>query len=194
MHTKTELRQHLRHLRRSLDTQAQRRASQQLGKQLQRLSAIKKAKHIAAYWPNDGEISPLLFLQQLQAQGKMLYLPEVGPHKQLRFKRFHLWRKLGSNQYGIPEPLGRHYRATQDIDIILMPLVGFDRKGNRLGMGGGYYDRTLAFKKKQLWRKKPLLIGLAHHIQESDALHADSWDIPLNGIATDKGLIQLQTP
>lgn len=190
MPTKSVIRKSLRSQRRALNHQAQRLAAQQLAKQLHKIPAIKKARHIAAYWPSDGEISPLLFLQELQKRGKQLYLPQVLSNGHLRFKRFHCANGLQKNIYGIPEPVGKQQRAAQDMDIVLMPLVAFDKTGNRLGMGGGYYDKTFAFKKQSLWRKKPLLIGLAHHFQEVDALHHDTWDIPLSSIVTDQSVIR----
>ncbi len=81
---------------------------------------------------------------------------------------------------------------TWTLDIILLPLVGFDRYGNRLGMGGGFYDRTLA-RLNHCDMKRPLLIGLAHHCQEVEQLQTQSWDIPLDIIATDKELIRINT-
>ena len=71
---------------------------------------------------------------------------------------------------------------THELDVILMPLVGFDNDGNRLGMGGGYYDRTLAYTRHAI--KKPVLIGVAHDLQRVDRLPYASWDIPLNAIVT----------
>ncbi|MDC0524023.1 5-formyltetrahydrofolate cyclo-ligase [Porticoccaceae bacterium] len=78
--------------------------------------------------------------------------------------------------------------APQSLDVLFMPLVGFDRQGNRIGMGGGYYDRALAFMKEQ---ENPslTLVGLAHSIQEVPQISSQSWDIPLHLIATEKELI-----
>lgn len=95
--------------------------------------------------------------------------------------RYH---PLVNNRYGILEPSTKYIKPTAQLDIILMPLVGFDRLGNRLGMGGGYYDRALAFKRRQAWRKKPLLIGLAFDGQEIQQLAAQPWDIPMDAVAT----------
>jgi 5-formyltetrahydrofolate cyclo-ligase len=69
-----------------------------------------------------------------------------------------------------------------------MPLVGFDRLGNRMGMGGGYYDRTLAFMSEH-HSGKPKLVGLAHSSQEVELISQQSWDIPLHVIATDREII-----
>ena len=93
---------------------------------------------------------------------------------------------LLKNSYGIPEPLSKGNRPACNLDIVLMPLVAFDKQGNRLGMGGGYYDKTFAFKRQTLWRKKPILVGLSHHFQQVDELNNDNWDIPLTAIVTNQ--------
>lgn len=185
MQNKTLLRQQLRSLRKHLSPKAQHQAAKQLSKQLQRLPELKLAKHIAAYWPIDGEINPLPFLHTLQQQ-KHLYLPKILTNGKLRFNQAHLSQRMFNNGFGIAEPISRGFRPAQQLDVVLMPLVGFDNLGNRLGMGKGFYDKTLAFKQRQVWRKKPLLIGIAHDFQEVPRLHPSSWDIPLNMIITNK--------
>lgn len=190
MQSKRDLRKILRTRRRTLTPQAQRLAARNLTRQLQRLPLFIRARHIAGHWPADGEISPLPFLRELQRQGKTVYLPEVLTNGQLGFRRFHIAAHLGQNRYGIPEPLSREHRFPQDLDIVLMPLVGFDRQGNRLGMGGGYYDRTFAFLRQQAWHRRPVLVGLAHDFQQVASLSHDDWDIPLQVIVTDTSVIR----
>ena len=91
--------------------------------------------------------------------------------------------------FGIQEPAGGPIRAARNLDIILTPLVAFDSAGNRIGMGGGYYDRTFAFLKRRTTWRKPKLIGIAFGLQEVDAVPVDTWDVPLDGILTEKGLV-----
>tara|TARA_R110002072_G_scaffold1369_15_gene11440 strand:- start:13418 stop:13729 length:312 start_codon:yes stop_codon:yes gene_type:complete len=91
-----------------------------------------------------------------------------------------------SNQYGIPEPQTKRLLGVSDLDFLLVPLVGFDRSGQRLGMGGGYYDRTLSALR--CWKALPK-IGVAHSAQEVDALLVKPWDVQLDGIVTDNELI-----
>ncbi len=89
-----------------------------------------------------------------------------------------MWR----NRFLIPEPVPKYAEVSANrLDLVLMPLVGFDKCGNRLGMGGGFYDRTFACN-----LLRPKLVGLAHHLQEVDSLAVDNWDIPLNAVATDR--------
>ncbi|WP_081926668.1 MULTISPECIES: 5-formyltetrahydrofolate cyclo-ligase [unclassified Alteromonas] len=113
-------------------------------------------------------------------KGHLLFL-EYGPHT-----------TLVKNKYNIDEPeLACHNVVpTSTIDVILMPLVGFDSKGNRLGMGGGYYDRTLVFTQiTRFTQKKPILIGIAHDEQEVETLPFEPWDIPVDIIVTPKRIL-----
>lgn len=92
---------------------------------------------------------------------------------------------MEKNAYGIYQPTKSSPEIPlSNIDITLMPLVAFDRSGNRLGMGGGFYDRTFAYKKRYP-KQKPNLIGLAHDCQEAITITYEKWDIPLNRILTD---------
>jgi 5-formyltetrahydrofolate cyclo-ligase len=120
---------------------------------------------------------------------KQLYLPVLrGPR--LWFMPFGSQTRLVSNRFGILEPdtpAGARC-APQALDIVLAPLVAFDDRGRRLGMGGGYYDRTFAYLlNRQHWRR-PRLIGIAYDLQRVPALVARKWDVPLDGIATESGV------
>src|SRR5687767_13746260 len=95
------------------------------------------------------------------------------------------------NRFGIPEPTGRRC-APQQLDLVLLPLVAFDRRGARLGMGGGFYDRTFAFL-RVAGRRKPRLVGLAHHFQEVAQLPREPWDVPLAAIVTERGWVSVKT-
>lgn len=183
---KSELRRQLRERRRSLSAHDQRLASHAIDRQLRALPAVRGAKNMALYLANDGEISPDVTLKRLARMGRRCYLPCLNG-KALQFRRFRLGQTLIRNRFDIPEPPAARGSAlpASALDVILLPLVGFDRKGNRLGMGGGFYDRTLAGLSKT---DRPLLIGLAHHCQEVDKLPVQSWDIPLDVVATDKGV------
>ncbi|CCQ09874.1 5-formyltetrahydrofolate cyclo-ligase [Pseudoalteromonas luteoviolacea B = ATCC 29581] len=92
---------------------------------------------------------------------------------------------MKANAYGILEPVLNCSEVCPiaQLDLLLMPLVAFDKQGNRMGMGGGYYDRTLASYYKQNW-ETPRLIGLAHDCQQVDELPTEVWDVPLQAILT----------
>ena len=186
------LRAQLRARRRALSPKDQQQAAQLLVRQLLKLPQLLRAQHIALYIANDGEIDPQPMAEQLWRMGKHCYLPVLRPDKprELWFVDYRPEMTLSPNRLGIPEPDFRsaHRLPAHLLDIALMPLVGFDRQGARLGMGGGFYDRSFAFK-QQKPQGKPYLVGLAHSCQEVDSLASASWDIPLFAIATEKELI-----
>lgn len=189
--TRAQLRRLLRDTRGALGAQDQRRAARGLYRQLIQHPRFRRARHIALYLPNDGEIDPRPLLQAAQRRGKATYLPVLGrwPQHKMAFQRVHRHEHLTPNRFRIPEP--RHNPARQRkvwaLDLILLPLVGFDGHGGRLGMGGGFYDRSLAYRGIRKNWHKPTLLGLAHECQQVDRLAMASWDVPLAATVTDKG-------
>ena len=135
----------------------------------------------------DGEIDPILLCAAAQRRGKSCYLPVLNAFgsPRLRFKRWNREEVLRNNRYGIPEPRGGRYCMPRALSLVLLPLVGFDASGNRLGMGKGYYDRTFAFRRHAAARR-PVLLGLAHECQSVEKLEAEAWDLPLDGVVTDQ--------
>lgn len=181
----------LRDQRRKLTPGQQRRAGESLARHLGRQLFFLRARHIAYYMPNDGEIDPLFLLELAAAAGKKAYLPVLDRRNagSMAFVPWNPGEPMKANVYGIPEPRRRGTRPIPlwMLDVVCLPLVAFDRNGNRLGMGGGFYDRTFAAFNPGT-RSKPLLVGLAHHFQQVENLPADPWDIPLHGVATDRGV------
>ena len=114
----------------------------------------------------------------------------MGQEKVLLFAGLITFARLFMVCARIPEPLveRRELVRVRDLDLILMPLVGFDLQGNRLGMGGGFYDRSLAFLRYRLYWKRPRLLGLAYDFQQVDILTADPWDIPMQAVVTDQAV------
>lgn len=190
-HAKSALRLSLRKKRRALNIDQQLIASQHLAEQLSKHTSFINAKHIALYLANDGEIDPKILLELAVIMGKECYLPALTEHGKLNFLLFRPGDSLTPNHLGINEPNtnSKQYPANQ-LDLVLMPLVGFDRLGRRLGMGGGFYDKTFA-KLTSNASQKPTLIGLAHSCQEVERLQPEPWDIPLDIIVTDKELIRI---
>ena len=200
MTTRNQIRQLIRTKRQNLSHIDQKELSGDLLTQLTQRTDVLTAKNIAVYLANDGELDPMLFIQWCWQQNKNIYLPVIHPFSpgNLLFLHYHQNSEMQSNKYGILEPKldVRLIKSINDIDIIFTPLVAFDLTGNRLGMGGGFYDRTLSawFKhyryvdeeKNAYERKltKPYPIGLAHDIQLIDAIPSQLWDIPLPEIVT----------
>lgn len=184
-----QARRELRRQRRALSYPQQQQAAEQLTTWLTSLDLFRYARRIAFYLTSDGEIDPSPARAIAEAAGKRCYLPVLHPLKlnRLYFARHQTGQALRRNRYGIAEPaLATSALAPAwALDLVLLPLVGFDRNGTRLGMGAGYYDRTLAFRKRST-SCTPRLLGLAHSLQELDNIPRQPWDIPLDGIVTDR--------
>ena len=187
---KKQLRQILRERRRRLSITEQHQASHRLKKILCRQNCYLKSQRIALYLTNDGEIDPKEIAQKAWQQGKQCFLPVLNPLRPgwLQFLPWTPTTRMKKNRFGIPEPDARFYQPVPvwSLDLVLLPLTGFDRKGHRMGMGGGFYDRTFAFINTPGYIRAPQLIGLAHECQRVDRLPINSWDIPLSGIASDQ--------
>jgi len=125
-------------------------------------------------------------------KSKDYYLPVVSkiPDQALSFAPINHTSQYKANKYSIPEPIYKEEDliSGDKLDLVIMPLVAFDQHGNRLGMGGGYYDRTFSFKQGSK-TKKPTLLGIAYDFQEIESLAPEPWDIPLDMLATESGLI-----
>ena len=191
---KQQLRRHLREQRQSLSPGQQQRAAFQAMRHLQRLPVFRRARHIAAYLANDGELSTEVILRRIARSQKQLYLPVIHARRDtvsMAFHRYRLRQHLGRNRFGIAEPGSRRLpaRAPHSLDLVLLPLVGFDRHGRRLGMGGGFYDRAFTYQRRRNRRRHPALVGLAHSCQEVERIPGDDWDIPLDAIITERGVI-----
>jgi 5-formyltetrahydrofolate cyclo-ligase len=185
------LRRQLRHARRALSPLQQRLAAQALYRQLAQHPLLRRAKHIALYLPADGEIDPRPLMRAAQKRGKATYLPVLSdwPRTHMTFQQVGIGERWVRNRFNIAEPLAdrRRQRPAWALDLLLLPLVGFDPQGGRLGMGKGFYDRTLAYLGMRKNWQKPTLLGLAHECQKVDKLELASWDVPLLGIVTDGG-------
>ena len=189
--SRTALRKTMRRERRALSPQQVREYSHALARRLVRSPLFLRSRHIALYLPNDGELDLTPVIQRAWAMGKQCYLPVLSPlyHNRLWFAPYHRETPLTINRFGIPEPDYNWHamRVCWSLDLVLTPLVAFDVNGNRLGMGGGYYDRTLAYLTRRTVWKKPHLIGVAYEFQKQDALPCEPWDVPLHGVFTEGG-------
>ena len=192
MNTK-DLRQLIREKRRALSDSERDGAAILLCERIASSRTFQHSKHIAFYLTNDGEIDLSLLIEHAWQQGKYCYLPVLAePNTQrLWFIPYTPDTKLKYNRFGIPEPIHSRetrLRKTLSLDLILMPLVSFDEQGNRMGMGGGFYDRTLAFLRQRQYWQKPTLMGVAYEFQKQNQLETNPWDIPLQSVATEKHL------
>jgi 5-formyltetrahydrofolate cyclo-ligase len=189
---KSDLRRTLRAKRQSLSAEDQKLAARALAANVAGTRLFLASRRIACYLPNDGEIDTRLVIEHIRRLRKILYLPVLSPlaRDRLWFAEAKPKTKLVPNRFGIPEPAvpARNLVRAQELDLILMPLVGFDDRGNRLGMGGGFYDRSLEFLRHRTRWRKPQVLGIAYDFQRVNGLTPDSWDIPLQGVITDRAV------
>lgn len=188
--SRAQLRRLLRIQRRALSKTQQHLASKRLYQQLAMHPVFRRARRVAFYLPNDGEIDPRLLLRAAFARGKAVFLPVLRPwpRHQMVLQRLYPNETLTMNRFKIREPRFNRSRqvAVWSLDVLFMPLVGFDTRGGRLGMGGGFYDRSLAFLNRRSHRAQhPLLLGLAHECQKVDRLPLAPWDVPVHAVVTD---------
>ena len=183
------LRREIRRRRRALSASDRRAAASALSNRLAGTGWFINSRTIAVYLSNDGEIDLLPLVARAWAMGKRTYLPRLfGP--KLWFLPFHPQTELAANRFSIPEPVEPARRRIDPLflDLVLFPLVAFDRCGNRLGMGGGYYDRTFeAVRRRTTWRG-PKRVGVAYELQKVNSLPVEDWDVPLDGIVTEHAI------
>ncbi len=187
-----QLRQQLRRQRTGQPLAQQQALSAQMVQHLRRSSAWRKARHIALYLPVRGEADPRT-LRQYALPHQRFYLPVLAPCRrgELWFVRWDNHTRFRLNRFRIPEPIANaaQQRAARALDLIITPLVGFDTTGTRMGMGGGFYDRTFAFKRIQRpYRQRPLLVGYAFAFQQVNNLKRQPWDVVLDAAVTESGL------
>lgn len=177
----------IRGRRRALSAAEQHAASLALCQRLLALPECQQATRIGLYLANDGELDLAPLAQALWARGYQLFLPVLHPFApgHLLMLGYHRNGPLRPNRFGIPEPHldVREVAPLTSLDLLLCPLVAFDTAGNRLGMGGGFYDRTLA-RWHQSQGSRPLPVGIAHDCQQVDALPHALWDVPFTQILT----------
>ncbi|MGI8560394.1 MAG: 5-formyltetrahydrofolate cyclo-ligase [Luteimonas sp.] len=183
--TRGDLRRDARTLRRDIPTQERITAAESLAAQLLALPFAPTGGHVAGYWATDGEIP--LHAWQLRLPPAVTYcLPVLHGKTQLRFAPWRPGAPLATNRYGIPEPdvSTECLILPESMDFVVVPLVAFDVRCNRLGMGGGWYDRN--FASRRAGAPPPWLVGAAFARQQVDALPAEAWDVPLDAVCTER--------
>jgi 5-formyltetrahydrofolate cyclo-ligase len=184
--SKTILRRELRSRRSDLSDSVRTSHDETIGLQVLQIINSRRAERVACYWPFNGEPDLTPVYKRLIANGLELALPVISGKNDHRMQ-FHSWREdteLGKNRYGIFEPQKTAPVALSSVDMLIMPLVGYDRFGNRLGMGAGYYDRCLEPLRDS---SAPLRVGIAYSLQEIDPIDKNKWDIPLHGLVNERG-------
>lgn len=182
------LRQSLKRTRQSLSASQCLDASAAVCAKILSLAIFQQSQHIAYYFAQNNEIDLIAVWQQAHVMNKKNYFPTLDDAlSSMLFLPYKPTQPLKSNRYGISEPLGSSIEAIAPslLELVFVPLVGFDLAGNRLGMGAGYYDRTFDFLcNKQI--KKPLLIGVGYELQKVEGIPTEVWDVKLDGVVTEK--------
>lgn len=193
--TKAVIRHSIRLERARLSVKEQTEKANQLMRIVAQLPVFIHSQHLAAYWPNDNEINPLGILVTARTMGKSCYLPRLNssPIVHMQFIEYDPHDSLVANHLGILEPSPERKKNIdpKSLDLVLVPLVAFDNKGQRLGMGKGYYDRTFAFHQANR-NSKLFLLGLAYDLQKVSELPCETWDVPLDGVVTETQFIHFK--
>ena len=181
----------MRMMRRNTPLRDQAAASRDIAHLLASLPMFSKAGRIAAYLPFDGEVDTRPLITIALHAGKDVYLPVLTHHgRSMKFAAYEPDMRMVLNRYGIPEPAPetRNFVAVQKLDLVLTPLVAFDRSLNRLGLGAGYYDRCFSFLKRRKNWEKPRLVGLAYEFQRLESINTADWDVPLHVAVTENNV------
>ncbi len=178
------LRREMRARRRALPAATRIAAADALAARLLALPFAPQAGAVAGYWAMDGEIA--LHAWQLRLPRAVRYcLPVLHADDTLRFAPWKPGAPLSTNRHGIPEPdvPEAELLRPEQLDLVVAPLVAFDAAGHRLGMGGGWYDRSFAARLDR--PAPPHLVGAAFSVQQADAIRPEAWDIPLDAVCTE---------
>jgi 5-formyltetrahydrofolate cyclo-ligase len=182
------LRRELRARRRAIQGAARRRAARQLAQRVDAAQLLRPGRRVGLYLSMSEEIDTAPLLRLARARGCHIALPRIVSLRHDRM-RFYEWTgALKRGAFGIHEPTGQRIHAARELDIVFLPLVGFDPQGNRIGMGRGFYDRHFAQRLRLTRYRRPLLVGVAYDAQQVAALPYATHDVPLDAIVTESSI------
>ncbi len=182
---KTTIRSQLLAQRKNLTAQQSALLSEKITDHIIGSALYQQAKHVALYWPFNGEAD---ITGLLKVKDKQHYLPSIQG-QQMQFQAFSTKIHMKKNRFGISQPTFIDSLQAAELDLCLMPLVGFDMLGNRLGMGGGFYDRYFATNNGT--GRHPQLAGVGYQFQQYDQLPVQNWDVRMNYLYTEQGQFKL---
>jgi len=181
-------RKRLRAARAALTPAMRHAAERAIARHLEHSGLITAGSRIAGYAAFGPEISCSPALRLAERRHCRIYLPRISHWRKRQMRFVALTGRWQRNRYGIAEPQGSEFAALRNLHVILVPLVGVDARGNRLGMGAGFYDRALARLHAGAWRR-PVLVGIAHSCQQVAQLQAQAHDVPLDALVTERGVV-----
>lgn len=186
---KTTLRKHMRVQRRSLSAADHGRRSKLAAKAVAGLPMFRAGKRMALYLPFDRETDTAALIAAARRRGVRVFVPVIVDrrHSRIRFYPLDAETRRGVFGIAVPKRMARPI-PPRWLDLIVIPLVGVDAAGRRLGMGGGFYDRALEFRRRRRHWPGPHLVGLAFDCQRTESRFAEPWDVKLDSLATESGL------
>ena len=188
------IRKSMRTRRASLAPSERNHIARTIAVHLDRALLLRPGKRIAVYYAVRGEVSLAPLIRKARERRCKLFVPKIIHFRHGRMDFVALQRgTLHTNNYGLLEGSNRSKRISpRHLDIVFTPLVAFDARGWRLGMGAGFYDRRFAFlRQKSTWRR-PKLVGIAYSFQQVAALVPEPWDVPLDAVVTEKGFVEMK--
>ena len=182
---KVKLRRESRQVRAELTTAKRDEASARICDTVTRAGYFRRSRNVACYLPSDEEVDTWPIIARAFSMRKQISAPVLGKNGSMRFRELNADSGLSPNQFGLLEPQEGEFIDPHGLDIVITPLVAFDSSGNRIGMGGGYYDRCFAFLKgRKIWLH-PKLIGVAFDCQRVNSIASNPWDIGLFRVVTE---------
>jgi 5-formyltetrahydrofolate cyclo-ligase len=184
------LRRTLRDRRRAIPPAERDLAARRLAILVDRARLLRPGRRIALYLPLPEEIDTSVLFERARRRGCVIHLPRVVDTRSNRMVFVDSRAPLRRSSWGILEPEGAARVPTRSLEVVFMPLVGFDGEGNRLGMGKGFYDRAMSFRLRHPRSRRPLLVGLAFACQQVDSLPARPHDVPLDMLISERGILR----
>jgi 5-formyltetrahydrofolate cyclo-ligase len=188
------LRAELRAKRRAVPPEQRAEAARLVARHVDRAFRLRAGKRVAIYAAMREELDTTPLIELALARRCRVFLPRIDRRTvQVDFHELLPGAPQTTNHLGILEPTGTASVPARWLDLVLMPLVGFDERGARLGMGGGYYDRTFAFRNVHSTWRGPLLVGIAYSFQQLPAVACAAHDVRMDAVVTEKGVIRCRT-
>jgi len=189
-----QLRRLLRRQRRALPALAREQAARQVARYTDAMLHLRHGWRIGLYASLREELDTAPLMELARQRGCRIYLPVISrQHASRRMSFVEMSARHRFNRLGIAEPQGSPLPSVRALDIVFVPLVGFDARGVRLGMGGGYYDRAFAFRRIRTVWHAPRLVGLAYAFQQLPAIERARHDVLLDMVVTEQGVIRCTT-
>lgn len=182
------VRRELRARRRAIPRELRAEAERRVALNVQRRFSLHPGQRIALYAPLPEELDVAPLIELIERHAGLIYLPRLIDRRKRRMRFAAARGPMTRNRLGILEPSDAEWIGARRLDLVFLPLVGFDAAGMRLGMGAGYYDRAFSFLRfRRIWRR-PKLIGLAFAAQRVPSLHRAPHDVLLDAVVTEEGV------